>query len=469
MKQSPFVLANKSKINQNSNTDLKLHEPDSLPMFDNTFLNQYKISKLFKVFNYGVRPTKLKKEVLYDQMEYLYDERFNDEKEYVRKSMNKFSENESKTAPGLFYKWIFDFYMKKMNGKIQLVEIKLVNLLFSLHSYASCWEQFHMFALFINENYNQADLNCFLLLRSIIKKEISDANKKLKPKKHLQLYSFGLSIQKCDQFLSQFFPDKTIINAELIMDNLKEELKKMNMLNKISSYDFLSFVIREYKTMKEGKKSNNVLTNEMSESAQTMKVDGQEIDPEVNSKMINPLIKEEMRRVIQEFFEKILKDETIKETQWEALNSAKMTIFRKLEILLTAFFEGNKMLWFNELFIDQPTEENLLYIEDLFKKYRCFIRSEVLSNKEYKEFCKQIIKTPELADKISTLMTEILGEGDDESQESNYKENEQNSADLNGIDEENEFGEFSDPSNENSQNLRESNVFKNSSSEHFFK
>lgn len=493
-KSSPFVLANDSKTKKLVTSDRVLVAPEASPMFDNSFLKAYKIAAFLKVYNYGVRPTRLKREVLYAQIENLYDERFKHEREYVRKTLNKYTDQSDLRAPGPFPIWVYSHFKQRIGANLSLVETRLVNLLFSLETYYNSWEQFNLFYMFVNEVYDASDLNCFLLLRSIVLDEMRAQNKKLTAKKQVQLFNFPLTVSACRKYVEEVFTDSSAVNPAMIVAELEEALKKNSLGDRLSAYDFLSFVVREYRNVRDNKKTPvdlqaNTLTlgadngfggtmivdldlgleAETHKPHETVALRQSDLDPETNAKLINPLITSEMRLLVNQFVDGVSEDDDDQMSNATAITQAKELITAKLDRLLRAFFESNKVLWFKELMIEPQNEESLLHVEGLFKRYREFTKSEVRPNVEYRDFCKRILKTPELTDQISELLTCLLAEdGQDDSK--NALSGEEPSKGMNRSHrEEDTWGRaFSGHNFSQSRSLNDRNVFKDEGSDDGF-
>lgn len=76
------------------------------------------------------------------------------------------------------------------------------------------------------------------------------------------------------------------------------------------------------------------------------------------------------------------------------LQTLEQMMLRKAESLVKAVFEMNKMKWFKELAILQPTEEDISAVETVQIRLR-ELRSNP-SGREIGEFCKNILTTKAL-------------------------------------------------------------------------
>lgn len=339
--------------------------------------------------------------------------RFQDETEFIRKSMNRFVEEESLKEPSNFSNWAYSLYVRRFAGNTKLAETKLISLLASLDAVYTYWEQFNLFYQFINEIYDKTDLNCFLLLRSLVKRDLEDAIRKNKFKrKKVHLYNFPLTPKKCSSYLNEIFKESQAINVELIMRNMLVMLKKHSSTENISAYDFLAFTTREYKAIRE--KRHAPITNTGYLQTYLTK-SGPIQDDTPKSVYANPQtvsakesIREEMKKLVNIFVDAVLAEELPQGKHQQSIIDAKELIMSKFDNFLTAIFTSNKVLWFKELMVEDPEEAQMSYVEDLLKQYRKFSTNPGATAEQYKEFCKQIFKTPEVSDQISSLLTYII-------------------------------------------------------------
>jgi len=327
--------------------------------------------------------------------------------------MNRFGEEENLREPANFSNWVYSLYVRRFAGNEKLAETKLISLLASLDTVYTYWEQFNLFYQFINEIYDKTDLNCFLLLRSLVKRDLQEAIRKSKLKrKKLHLYNFPLTTKKCSAYLNEIFKESQAINVDLIMRNMLIMLKKHSSTENISAYDFLAFTTREYKGIREKRHAPMTNTGYL-QTYLTKSGSVQEETPKpinVNPQLIaaKDSIREEMKKLVNVFVDAVLAEELPQGKHQQSVIDAKELIMSKFDNFLTAIFTSNKILWFKELLVDDPEEDQMSYVEDLLKEYRRFSTTSVATAEQYKEFCKKIFKTPEVSDQISSLLTYII-------------------------------------------------------------
>jgi hypothetical protein len=70
----------------------------------------------------------------------------------------------------------------------------------------------------------------------------------------------------------------------------------------------------------------------------------------------------------------------------------------KAESLVKAVFEMNKMKWFRELSIADPSEEDMATVENVQMRLRRL--REAPSGRDIGEFCKSILTVPQLVNEL---------------------------------------------------------------------
>ena len=463
-KKSPFVLANSFKISDELKQTYNTNKKYEINVLKFGFLEKYKLPSLFKLYNYGVRPKRLIKRKLYTEIEEIYNKRFKDEMTFIRKTLNIFAEDEEKKEPLIFYKYVYNYFLIKSKKNVKLAETKCLNLLASVDIYYEKENHFRLFFNFINNNYNSLDLNCFLLLRFIVLKDMNLKNKKMnlkKPTFFLHNYQFGP--KKCKKFLKEMFKECEFIDP-CEMTNLIFSLDStITKFKKINSYFFLCFVVERYKRIREirqkdqsienrsssssevNSKENNSFTNtkqiqnpknslqsensspskseksEISEKDLTNELDSfikneEKINSEnLHSKLNIPdLIREEMKKLVDKFVDSLLEEDFSEKKNKKSLIDIKTLILVKLNKLITALCKDNKNDWFLEMLIENPEKNQINCADDIFDRFKYIVVNCIYDQKELREFCKSIFKTPEVNNQISCLLTYIFDSNNNE-------------------------------------------------------
>ena len=126
------------------------------------FLDNYLVSDYFKAPLYGVRPVKLKRRVLFSELDHLFESRFKIEILEIRKSGNAKSK---KAHLVRFSKFVYQTYAKRYSGNHGMAEKKLIALLYSVDQEAPRSKYVALFVDFVNDCFDAVELKCFLLLR----------------------------------------------------------------------------------------------------------------------------------------------------------------------------------------------------------------------------------------------------------------------------------------------------------------
>ena len=96
--------------------------------------------------------------------------------------MNIFNEDQVFKPPSKFYKFVFEYHKQKFKNNIKIFEGKILNLLASVEKFKNSDRGVNIFYKFLTGLYNWLDLNCFLLMRVLIVKDIEVKNNKIKLK-----------------------------------------------------------------------------------------------------------------------------------------------------------------------------------------------------------------------------------------------------------------------------------------------
>ena len=454
-KKSPFVLANSFKITDDLKETYNSNKKYEINVIKYNFLKKYILPSLFKLYNYGVRPKRWIKKKLYQEIEQIYDKRFKDEMTYIRKTLNIFAEDDEKKEPLIFYKYVYDYFLKKCKKNVKLAEARCLNLLASLDVFYEKENHFRLFFNFINNNYNSLDLNCFLLLRFIVLKDMNKKNKKMNLQKPtFFLHNFQFGPKKCKIFLKEMFKECEFIDPEEMTNLIFSLDSTITKFKKINSYFFLCFVVERYKKIREIRQNKNISQSEEEEEEYTKNTpnntqkieksnsenENSEIENSENenlenknkkelisdldsfiekeekineenlrSKLNTPdLIREEMKKLVDKFVDSLLEEDFSEEGNKKSLLDIKSLILVKLNKLITALCNDNKNNWFSEMLIEDPEENQIICATEIFERFKYIIINCITDQKELRDFCKSIFKTPEVNNQISCLLTYIF-------------------------------------------------------------
>lgn len=343
-------------------------------------------------------------------MESIYNKRFKVEMEYIRKCLNKFAEDDEKKEPGPFYIFVYDLYQSDFKNVRKTAETKLMNMLASLHAYHPYYGHFSLFFHFLNGNFNSLDLNCFLLLRFMVLKDVEVKNDKMKFKKHkYHLHNFEITARQGAKYLIEMFKDCDQINIESILKTVFPP-----NVAKMCAYDFLISAIKQYKSIRQGKEvikqAESRKSSEITESLEYFETHKSEyVD-------LRAKLREQMRFLVDKFIESLSKEDLPVANSRRSIIDIRDIIFSKLDNLLIALYEDNRKAWFKELLIECPEEEHISYAQELFDNFKYLVRYSVDDSEKLREFCKKILKTPQVNNQISSLLTYVFG--NEESEES---------------------------------------------------
>lgn len=347
-------------------------------------------------------------------MESIYDKRFKIEMDYIRKCLNKFAEEDEKKEPRSFYIYIYDLYLSDFKNNRKLAEIKIMNVLASLTAYYPYYGHFRLFYNFLNSNYNSLDLNCFLLLRFMVLKDVDIKNEKTKFKKNkYHLHNFEISAKQCAKYLVEMFKDC----EQFSIENILKSIFPKNV-PKIFAYDFLIKAIKEYKSIRQGKEEpQKPEIDSMPQITESL-----EYYETHNSELFDLRIKlkEHMQQLVDKFIESLSREDLPMTNSRRSIIDIRDIIFSKLDSLLNALYDDNKKAWYKELLIEYPDEENISYAIELFNDFKYLSKNNIDDSEKLREFCKRILKTPQVNNQISSLLTYVFGNDESEDSEVDY-------------------------------------------------
>ena len=350
-------------------------------------------------------------------MESIYDKRFKTEMDYIRKCLNKFAEDHEKIEPDPFYIYVYQLYLKDFKNNRKTAETKLLNVLCTLNAYSPHYGYYQLFSDFLNGNYNSLDLNCFLLLRFMILRDIEAKNEKIKFKKQkYHLHNFEIDARQGAKYLIEMFKDCAQINIESILKSIfPPEVSKMQ------AYVFLILAIREYKEIREGRMERETTEEPRIVESPQITESLEYFETQKSEKVdLIPKLKEHMEFLIDKFIQSLSKEDLPMSNSRRSLIDIRDVIFSKLDNLLSALEHDNQEAWFKELLIEYPDEDNIEQAKELFGAFNQFSKGNVDDDEKLREFCKKILKVPEVNNQISSLLTYFFGNDDSEGSEPEY-------------------------------------------------
>ena len=257
---SPFVLANSHIRPAKSKSPMP--KKDLHPQPKNTYLDslsKYPIFSHMKLSHYGFRPKQIKLEQLTSTIEEIYSDRYEVEMQNIRAAVNKILEAEDiRREIRDFNEFTYDFFMRRYGGNGRKAEETLLGVLTTLESSKKDFLHLQLFSDFMNYSYNPDDISCFLLIRSLIERELGIRIVSLDRKTIVDLTKVALTKKQAKKIFEQFMIDEPMLLVEksfqrFISNNLRTYNSEM-----IRPYEMMVHGVREYKQLADKKITNSV-------------------------------------------------------------------------------------------------------------------------------------------------------------------------------------------------------------------
>jgi len=192
-------------------------------------------------------------------IEEIYSDRYEVEMQNIRAAVNKILEAEDiRREIRDFNEFTYDFFMRRYGGNGRKAEETLLGVLTTLESYKKDFLHLQLFSDFMNYVYNPDDISCFLLIRSLIERELGIRIVSLDRKTIVDLTKVALTKKQAKKVFEQFMIDEPMLLVEksfqrFISNNLRTYNSEM-----IRPYEMMVHGVREYKQLAEKKITNSV-------------------------------------------------------------------------------------------------------------------------------------------------------------------------------------------------------------------
>jgi hypothetical protein len=270
---SPFVLANSHlnpRVNRQKSPICTAGKKNVHPQPKNNYLggiDGYPIFQHMRLSHYGFRPKKMKPDQLSELIEELYSDRYEVEMQNIRAAVNKILEEEDiRREIRDFNEFLYDFFLRRYHGNARKAEETIVSVLDTLDFYKNEYPHLQIFSEFMKYVYSPDDISCFLLIRSLIERELGTRIVSLDKKTILDLTKIALTKKQAKRVFEQFMVDEPRALVEksfsrFVTTNLRTYNSEM-----IKPYEIMIHGVKEYKQLAEHKLASNLRSNSTHQS-----------------------------------------------------------------------------------------------------------------------------------------------------------------------------------------------------------
>ncbi|MCQ2818839.1 MAG: hypothetical protein MJ252_16360 [archaeon] len=352
---------------------------------------------------------------------------------------------DANSFPLFVFEFLTNKYMKK-----PMVDQHSLDLVYSIDYYKKMFDEVDMFSKFLNEEYDQDDLDFFLYVRSCIENEVKSTfmeNSRAILKKGVtddnEENKFALTVKSCLNVANSIFGNDEEELLSSFMEKIDAILQRQKEndedgANTIEAWKILKITLDDYHDDKEArggttKKSNmnkssggktkskpkkNSNSNSGANNSETYtnlqkdyavdKVENDEEKVDRLKAIIGAYIKE---KELDVFFSRLLSSysnyEKSSQQIEETLASIKDLVSKKVNLLISLLFDGNESGWLKSLKVDSSSEEALKYFSKLTEYIEEMMSYDKLTDiKEdlVEGFSQTLLSTPELSNQINKLV-----------------------------------------------------------------
>ena len=257
---SPFVLANSHMRSNKSKSPLSrkdLHPQPKNSYLDN--LNKYPVFDHMKLGHYGSRPKPMKLEQLTSVLEELYTDRYEVEMQNIRASVNKILEAEDiRREIRDFNEFLYDYFLRRYQNNRRKAEETLLSVLATLELNRKEYLHLQLFNEFMLYTYTPDDISCFLLIRSLIERELGVRIVSLDKKNIIDLTKIGLTKKQAKKVFEQFMVDEPTLLVQKSFQRFMANNFRIYNSEMIRPYEMMVYGVKEYKNIADKKVNQSV-------------------------------------------------------------------------------------------------------------------------------------------------------------------------------------------------------------------
>lgn len=264
---SPFVLAN-SQANKQKPAKSPAPKKQVHPQPRNNYLGpieRYPICDHLKLSHYGFRPKKMKLEQLGFLIEEMFTDRYEVEMQNIRAAVNKIlEEDDIRKEIRDFNEFVYDFFLRRYQKNTRKAEETIVNMLATVEFYLKDCVRLRFFSGCMNYTYSADDISCFLLIRSLIEREVGVKIVSIDHKQILDLTKVALTRKQAKKVFEQFMIDEPESFVEKSFQRFAFSNLRMNNSEMIQPYEMMIHGVKEYKHLADKKLLSNAKTHHFS-------------------------------------------------------------------------------------------------------------------------------------------------------------------------------------------------------------
>lgn len=186
----------------------------------------------------------------------------------IRAAVNKIlEEDDIRKEIRDFNEFVYDFFLRRYQKNVRKAEETIVNMLATIEHYLKDCVRLRFFGGCMNYTYSPDDISCFLLIRSLIEREIGAKIVSIDRKQILDLTKVALTRKQAKRVFEQFMVDEPEAHVEKSFQRFAVSNLRMNNSEMIQPYEMMIHGVKEYKQLAERKVASNAKSHNFSTSS----------------------------------------------------------------------------------------------------------------------------------------------------------------------------------------------------------
>lgn len=195
----------------------------------------------------------------------MYSDRYEVEMQNIRAAVNKIlEEDDIRKEIRDFNEFIYDFFLRRYQKNVRKAEETIVNMLATMEHYLKDCVRLRFFSGCLNYTYSPDDISCFLLIRSLIEREIGIKIVSIDHKQILDLTKVALTRKQAKRVFEQFMIDEPEVLVERSFQRFAASNLRMNNSEMIQPYEMMIHGVKEYKQLADKKLASNAKSHHFS-------------------------------------------------------------------------------------------------------------------------------------------------------------------------------------------------------------
>lgn len=183
----------------------------------------------------------------------------------IRAAVNKIlEEDDIRKEIRDFNEFVYDFFLRRYQRNVRKAEETIVNMLATMEYYFKDCVRLRFFAGCLNYTYSPDDISCFLLIRSLIEREIGVKIVSIDHKNILDLTKVALTRKQSKRVFEQFMIDEPEALVEKSFQRFASSNLRLNNSEMIQPYEMMIHGVKEYKNLADKKMASTAKSHHFS-------------------------------------------------------------------------------------------------------------------------------------------------------------------------------------------------------------